>query len=660
MPRRLSSSPQRPHARRPGDDGRDRPQRQLRRRGARARQGAFGADLQRAPARGRARRAAVRPALAPGDAHRRRRRSCSTRAGACSSEIDAVANRVKRVATGWETQLDDRRRRRRSRARPCSSCARRSTPARRRWRRPTRAASRRATPTPPATRLRLRTEVLAGTWEALITGQADLAIGVVVGRELPPGVTMKDLGHAGVRVRGRAASSAGRGERAARRRRADPPSRGRGRRFGAAAGADHPQPARRPGRAHGQRHAGQDRGAAARPRLRLRARADGARPHRRRPAGGQGRCSAPARGPPRLRLAHAGRGRGAARRRKPPLGPGPALVAGAAGERDDAQGAARAPRRPARRSARPAIRVDAPTSAASRPRPPACCTPARWSPRWPRGSMRAPTAGAGWCASRTSTRRATSPARPRRSSASSARCGLLPDEPPVRQSERDRALRGGAAPAAEPRAGPIPAAAAAATSRSPLAPAGRAAHAHAERVYPGTCRGGLHGKPRDRSALRTDARAGWPAGRGASSGSTAASAAQTRGRRRAASATSCCAAPTASSPTSWRSSSTMRRRASPTSSAAKTWPTTRARQILLQRLLGLPTPRYLHTPLVLGARRREAVEADRRPAARRWTGRWRRLRGAGRCSASTSRGTSLAEWLAAVAAGAALARCAGR
>ena len=34
------------------------------------------------------------------------------------------------------------------------------------------------TPTPPATRLRLRTEVLAGTWEALITGQADLAIGV--------------------------------------------------------------------------------------------------------------------------------------------------------------------------------------------------------------------------------------------------------------------------------------------------------------------------------------------------------------------------------------------------------------------------------------------------------------------------------------------------
>ena len=36
--------------------------------------------------------------------------------------------------------------------------------------------------------------MLAGTWEALITGQADLAIGGVIGRDLPPGVTMKDLG----------------------------------------------------------------------------------------------------------------------------------------------------------------------------------------------------------------------------------------------------------------------------------------------------------------------------------------------------------------------------------------------------------------------------------------------------------------------------------
>ncbi len=80
-------------------------------------------------------------------------------------EIDAVANRVRRVATGWETELtiavDD-------------------------------ALARRALfelfesfyqleggehGEGPPTRLKLRTEVLSGTWEALVSGQADLAIG---------------------------------------------------------------------------------------------------------------------------------------------------------------------------------------------------------------------------------------------------------------------------------------------------------------------------------------------------------------------------------------------------------------------------------------------------------------------------------------------------
>jgi DNA-binding transcriptional LysR family regulator len=44
------------------------------------------------------------------------------------------------------------------------------------------------------TRLRVRTEVLAGTWEALVTGQADLAIGVTTQRDLSAGVTLKELG----------------------------------------------------------------------------------------------------------------------------------------------------------------------------------------------------------------------------------------------------------------------------------------------------------------------------------------------------------------------------------------------------------------------------------------------------------------------------------
>jgi glutamyl-Q tRNA(Asp) synthetase len=60
-----------------------------------------------------------------------------------------------------------------------------------------------------------------------------------------------------------------------------------------------------------------------------------------------------------------------------------------------------------------------------------------------------------------------------------------------------------------------------------------------------------------------------------------------------------------------------RHRASPTWCAARTWPTTRRGKIHLQRLLGLPTPRYLHYAAGAGRRRREAVEAERRRAVRR-------------------------------------------
>jgi DNA-binding transcriptional LysR family regulator len=96
-------------------------------------------------------------------------------------EIDAVANRVKRVATGWETQLsvavDDVV----SRSTMLDLCA------------AFYAESTTAAGAPP-TRLRLRTEVLAGTWEALVTGHADLAIGATTSRELPSGIAMKELG----------------------------------------------------------------------------------------------------------------------------------------------------------------------------------------------------------------------------------------------------------------------------------------------------------------------------------------------------------------------------------------------------------------------------------------------------------------------------------
>jgi molybdate transport repressor ModE-like protein len=101
-------------------------------------------------------------------------------------EMDAVANRVRRVASGWETQLsisvEDllstttlfelveafcQARSGRDGDNECDG---------------------------PATRLRLRSDVLAGTWEALVTGQVDLAIGVSGEQANPGGIEMKLLG----------------------------------------------------------------------------------------------------------------------------------------------------------------------------------------------------------------------------------------------------------------------------------------------------------------------------------------------------------------------------------------------------------------------------------------------------------------------------------
>jgi DNA-binding transcriptional LysR family regulator len=86
-------------------------------------------------------------------------------------EIDAVANRIKRIATGWEAELtiavDD-------------ACAR---PALYDLIADFQAQKGEGDKGPP-TRLRFRTEVLSGTWEALVSGQADLAIGT---NSQPPG-----------------------------------------------------------------------------------------------------------------------------------------------------------------------------------------------------------------------------------------------------------------------------------------------------------------------------------------------------------------------------------------------------------------------------------------------------------------------------------------
>jgi DNA-binding transcriptional LysR family regulator len=96
-------------------------------------------------------------------------------------EMDAVANRVRRVATGWETQLTiavDVVMSQVTTFELCEAfyarCAEQHVEH--------------------GTRLRLRTEVLAGTWEALISGQADLAIGVGTQSAPPPGIEFALLG----------------------------------------------------------------------------------------------------------------------------------------------------------------------------------------------------------------------------------------------------------------------------------------------------------------------------------------------------------------------------------------------------------------------------------------------------------------------------------
>ena len=110
-------------------------------------------------------------------------------------EMDAVANRVRRVASGWETQLaisvDD------IISTPTvfelvqAFCDVRDV---RDARDPRDGGLATGADQAPATRLRLRTEVLAGTWEALVSGQVDLAIGVSGEFPNPGGIELQPLG----------------------------------------------------------------------------------------------------------------------------------------------------------------------------------------------------------------------------------------------------------------------------------------------------------------------------------------------------------------------------------------------------------------------------------------------------------------------------------
>ncbi len=97
-------------------------------------------------------------------------------------ELDAVAKRVRRVSGGWESQLTvvtDGAIATVTMIDLCEAFF----------------AVKTDLGEVHGTRLRLRTEVLAGTWDALISGEADLAIGVVTDKvAVPAGVSMQPLG----------------------------------------------------------------------------------------------------------------------------------------------------------------------------------------------------------------------------------------------------------------------------------------------------------------------------------------------------------------------------------------------------------------------------------------------------------------------------------
>ena len=177
-----------------------------------------------------------------------------------------------------------------------------------------------------------------------------------------------------------------------------------------------------------------------------------------------------------------------------------------------------------------------------------------------------------------------------------ARCGLVPDEPPVHQSARgalyrqalDRLVAGDHAYACGCSRRDI---------EQALIRAGHPPERHAERVYPGTCRDGLHGKAARVMRVRTTQADGgdlvidWHDRR---LGAQAQNLTQAVGDFVVHRADGGWAYQLAVVVDDAAQGITHVVRGEDLADNT-------ARQIHLQRLLGLPTPRYLHTPLVLGA-----------------------------------------------------------
>ena len=228
------------------------------------------------------------------------------------------------------------------------------------------------------------------------------------------------------------------------------------------------------------------------------------------------------------------------------------------------------------------------------------------------------------------------------------RCGLRADEAPIRQSARtslyaqalERLL---AADLAYP----------CGCSRRDLSLAGAPAEAvrarHVERIYPGTCRDGLRGKPERSIRLRTDR----PSSGGAdNSGSIVEWTDRRLGamRQDVAAEVGDFVLKRADGVWAYQLAVVVDDAAQGITDVVRgeDLASNTARQILLQRLLGLPTPGYLHTPLVLAANGdklskqsgAEPLTLDDPLAA---------LRAAGNVLGLAAHGTGLAEWLASAA-----------
>jgi len=226
-----------------------------------------------------------------------------------------------------------------------------------------------------------------------------------------------------------------------------------------------------------------------------------------------------------------------------------------------------------------------------------------------------------------------------------AACGLVPDEPPRFQSRRSDRY---AAALEQLRAAGL--AYDCGCSRRDLTVAGEPSAGrgrHEELVYPGTCRAGLHGKPARSVRLRTDITAEgtptaplrWTDRRlGAREEDVGATVGDFVLRR-------------ADGVWAYQLAVVVDDAAEGITDVVRgeDLASNTARQILLQRALGLPTPRYLHVPLVLAA---SGDKLSKQTGAQPIDGRrpLDALRVAGATLGVAAEGTTVADWLASATA----------